>query len=296
MPSMTQEQFKIFLENEPLVHADPTRAMVDHAFLERPSGSLYYGTGLATPKAASIGLPFDVLVLILVAEKVRRQFGLDTINHHIADTHALTNDFCNKEDVRAMAEEYRDILSRIARVANIPLAVRFSSEFDSSDTYHALLARVKTDKAEYVKRELADILWYHDMHDVRFKLGWLVQSTEIEIGFDERLYDREFRRVCQVPLSFGYVVAGRTLDLKRMRASPYISVPGENRILFKPGERVRAKFEAALPQWGEDKTLGGVTRHLRNILRLWDRLTGNPVARGADVLDRVQAIIDLVFG
>lgn len=292
---MTEAELRTFLQNEPLFHAEPSLAMIDSAFREEPSGSIYYGTGLTTSKAPSIGLPFDVLILILGAEKLRRQLGLTRIYHHIADTHALTNSFCTPEGVAAMAAEYREVVGKIAKAANIPIEVRLSSEFDRTAEYEALLGRVVTDKAEYVRRELTDMLWYREKDGVRLKLGWLLQAGESELGFDERLYDREFRARCDEHMSFAYVVAGRTLDPKRMRASPYIAVADERRILFKPGEDVRAKVEQALPDWGADKTMGGLVRHLSGILRLWDRLTVSQPPRGADVYVRVQALIDQIL-
>jgi hypothetical protein len=285
---------KAFLENEPLIHAAPTLEMLSPEFLEKPQGAIYYGTGLATPKAPSVGLPFDVLVLVLAAEKLRRHFGLTTIHHHIADTHALTNPFCTPEGVSKLATEYREVLARIAKVTGIKLQVHLSSEFDQTSEYRSLLAKVQTDKNEYVKRELADMLWYNTKHEVSLKLGWLLQSGEAELGFDERLYDREFKKESLGNLSFGYVVAGRTFDKQRMKASPYIAIPGETRILLKPDTNVRETYQKAQAAW-PDKTLGGALKHLNNIVRLWERLTETQISRDGDVLDRVQAIINRIF-
>lgn len=292
---MNIDDLRKFLQNEPLIHAEPTLAMMDSEFVMKPEGSIYFGTGLTTPRAPSVGLPFDILIFLLGAEKLRRQFGMKEIFHHIADTHALTNAFCTREGIAAMAAEYRDVVGRIARIAKIPVKVQLSSEFDATPEYEALLATVKTDKAEYVKRELADMLWYRKQHDVHLKLGWLVQATESELGFDERLYDREFRAQCDAHMSFAYTVSGRTLDLKRQKVSPYISIGDEHRILLKPGEDVHAKITEAAPNWNGDKTFGGLTGQMNAVLRLWERITETPLGRGQDVFDRVQMLIDLIF-
>ena len=292
---MNQDELKKFLQNEPLMHAEPTLGMLDAGFLEKPQGSIYFGTGLTTPRAPSVGLPFDILIFLLTAEKLRRQFGMDKIYHHIADTHALTNAFCKREGIAQMAAEYKDVVSRIARLAKIPVVVQLSSEFDATESYDALLATVVTDKAEYVKRELADMLWYRKQHDVRLKLGWLVQASESELGFDERLYDREFRAVCDAHMSFAYTVSGRTMDLKRQKVSPYISIADEHRILLKPDEDVSAKVAMMTPEWNGDKTYGGLTNQLSATLRLWERLTETSVGRGQPVFERVQLLINLIF-
>ncbi len=291
---MNRQEFLKLLQNEPLVHAVPTMAMTHPLLFEHQAGSIYYGTGLSTPRAASIGLPFDVLILVLVAEKLRKALGLKAIHHHIADTHALTNSFCTSEGVAAMATQYREVLGRIAEVTGIPLQVHLSSEFDRTDVYHKLLDTIVSDKAEYVRRELADMLWYRRQHNVHLKLGWLVQATETKVGFDERLYDREFLARCDYTMSFAYVVAGRTLDPKRPKASPYISVAGEGRVLFTPGQNVREMVEAAIQNWAGDKKLGGVIQHWNAILRLWDRVSKTPAPKEGDVIDRVQALIDII--
>ena len=291
---MNEKDLVKILQNESLIHVKPTLEMIHPSFIESPRGSVYYGTGLATPKAPSIGLPFDVLILVLNAELLRRKFSLDQIHHHIADTHALTNSFCTKESVAGMAKEYCEILERIAKVTGIKLNIHLSSEFDQTPDYREIFAMIKTIKNEYVHRELTDMLWYHDKHNVHLKLGWLIQDTETEIGFDERLFDREFRAVCDGTMSFAYSVAGRTFDPKRMRTSPYIAIDGETRVLLKPDENAREKFETGVQLWNGDRKVGGTISHLNAILRLWDRICPTPLPRG-DIIDRVQSVIDLIF-
>ena len=100
-----REDIETILQNEPLIHASASLDGLFFPWDESRGGSIYYGTGLTTPKAPSIGLPFDVLILVLVAERMRTLLGLTEIHHHIADTHALTNSFCTKEQVDAMAQE-----------------------------------------------------------------------------------------------------------------------------------------------------------------------------------------------
>jgi hypothetical protein len=289
----TEELEKVFL-NEPLIQAGPTLSGLVLPFKEDGTASLYYGTGLTTPRAPSIGLPFDVLILIFVAERLRRLFGLSEIHHHIADTHALTNDFCTPEGVAHMSENYRATLERIAKATGIPLRVHLSSEFDSTPEYQSILDGIKTDKGEYVRRELADMLWYKQQHKVMLKLGWLMQAGEQDVGFDERLYDNEFRVRCDAALSFAYTVPGRTLNRQRSRVSPYISIADENRILFTNGELVAEKFARGIEDWNGDKTAGGTLRHLNSIMRLWDRLSETKIPPSKNVLERVQMVINLI--
>ena len=145
-----------------------------------------------------------------------------------------------------------------------------------------------------MKREVTDILWYQKKEDVRLKLGWLVQGGETAVGFDERLYDREFRKLCKEEMSFAYCVSGRTFDKQRMKAPPYISIEGETRILLKPNEDVRKKYNEAVQKWG-DKNLGGAVKHLSLILRLWEKMTDSQIPHDMDTLDRTQYLINSIF-
>lgn len=292
---MNRDGITKLIQNEPLLHAEATLKMLHPSLFEEGGGGIYFGTGLTTPKSPSIGLPFDVLMFVLVAEKLRRAFSLQKIHHHIADTHALTNTFTDPMVVKKLALEIREVMQRITRITDFPIEVHLSSEFDQMSAYIALMNQIPSDQGEYVQRELADIQWYHRTLGVRLKLGWMIQAGEAEIGFDERLYDEAFRRQCDPTMSFGYIVAGRTLDPRRQKVSPYISIREEQRILLRPDERVREKIETALPQWNGDRKLGGVFRHLNAIVRLWDRLAPVPVPQKGDPIDRVQALIQLIF-
>lgn len=279
---------------EPLLHAVPSLKVLNLARVKASGGSIYYGTGLCTRTALSIGLPFDVLILVLVAEYLRRMLGLKSIYHHIADTHALSNSFCTKESVGAISEEYKKLLERIAEVVGIPLVVRQSSSFDTSLKYRSLLDTIQSEKGEYVERELADILWYRTECSVSLKLGWLIDPGAKRMGFDERLFDTEFLSCCDINMDFAYTVSGRTFDRERPRVSPYVSVPGETRLLFKKGEDVQSKYAQGLHNWNRVETMGSAIGTLTAVMHLWDRVSHTRVPSHANLMDRVQAIIDTV--
>jgi hypothetical protein len=258
------------------------------------SGVIYYGTGLSTSSALSVGLPFDVLGVVLTAERLRRHMGLGHIYHHVADTHALSNDFANPCEVAERSESVIDIMRRVKDHLSLDhLTVMLSSSFDKSEEYSRIVEQVDKKKGDYVRRELADMLWYRKYRNVAIKVGWILQSGPVREGFDERLYDNEFRRQFGDSLSFVYLKAGRTFDQRRPKASPYISIPNESRILLAPGEKVEAKIDAARKKW-PDKTLGGALSHLNAVVRLYDQLSPCPTERGP-LHERVQSIIDRIF-
>lgn len=292
--SMNQERLATLVRNEPLIEAEPSIRGIMPSLLTAGGGAIYYGTGLTTPRSLSVGLPFDVLGMVLTAEKLRRTLGLTKVIHHIADTHALTNSFATPEAVSALADDVEHTLARVsAHLAMPELAVIRSSTFDSDPAYAELLATIHTAKGNYVRRELADMLWYGQRHGLVLKMGWIIQATETEEGFDERLYDAEYLRLFGTDLSFVYLKAGRTFDSRRRKVSPYISVPGEQRILLRADEKVQEKIDAALAQW-PDKTLGGAIKHLKAIVRLYDELAKEPAGSGT-LPEKVQRIIDRIF-
>jgi hypothetical protein len=295
--TMTTERLKTLLQNEPLIEAKPSIEGVQENLLTAKGGAIYYGTGLTTPRALSLGLPFDVLGMILVADKLRGVLGLGQIIHHIADTHALTNEFASAEAVDKLAVSAESTLRLVAAHLNLPqLTVVRSSSFDSSNDYQQIVKAVETEKGDYVRREIADMRWYRARYNLALKLGWIIQSTEVAEGFDERLYDREYRHLGGSDVSFVYLKAGRTFDYRRPKASPYIAVPNEQRILLVAGERVADKINAAIEMWPDKataKNLGGAINHLGNIVRLYERRIGS-IGSGT-VIDKVQLIIDRIF-
>lgn len=291
--NISMERFVTLLRNEPLIEAEPSIHGISPSLFSQKEGAIYYGTGLTTPRALSIGLPFDVLGMVMTAEKLRRALNLTKIIHHIADTHALSNEFASKEVVEKIAQDAEKTMSIVAAHLNIPeLIVVRSSSFDNLAEYKLLMDKIETSKGDYVHRELADVLWYRTKFNMVLKIGWIIQASKVAEGFDERLYDSEYIRLFGTDLSFIYLKAGRTFDKKRPKVSPYISVPDEQRILLRADEPVREKFDRAMELW-PDKTLGGAVNHLNAIVRLYERLM-EPIGR-ATLPEKIQTIINRIF-
>ncbi|HSX32777.1 MAG TPA: hypothetical protein VLF91_00350 [Candidatus Saccharimonadales bacterium] len=284
------------VRNEALIEAEPSMQLLDpNTINAEPGGSIYYGTGLTTPRAISIGLPFDVLGMMLTAEKVRRAGQFDQVYHHIADTHAKTNDWIDPAAVDEVAARTVDTLEQVKR--NLGLDhfqfVR-SSSFDHEPDYEALVQSFdSSEEHEYVRREMADMEWYRTRGDVRIKMGWIIQAKETAMGFDERRFDREYLRFHPGQMSFIYTKPGRTFDPSRPKASPYISVAGEGRLLLAPGVNVHEVFTAS-----GDPNLGGAKKHLENVVRAYEGIFGSLGKIGTDGVTfegKIQHIIDKCF-
>lgn len=284
------------IRNEALIEAEPSLHFLDQSSLDhRPGGSIYYGTGLTTPRAISEGLPFDVLGMMLTAERMRQAGGFEHVYHHIADTHAKTNDWIDPEAVDRVAERTVDTLERVRRGLGLGhfQFVRASS-FDTTPEYASLVdSFAGSEEHEYVRREMADMEWYRTRGDVRIKMGWIIQAKETDMGFDERRFDREYLRFHPGQMSFIYTKPGRTFDTSRPKASPYISVAGEGRLMLAPGVDVQEAFAAV-----GDPNLGGARKHLQNIVRAYEGLYGSLGKIGQDGVtfeSKVQHIIDKCF-
>ncbi|HEY1064056.1 MAG TPA: hypothetical protein VGE30_02025 [Candidatus Saccharimonadales bacterium] len=294
-PEERYEKVVKLIRNDALIEGEPSLQFLNEDVFVEPGGSLYYGTGLTTPNAISVGLPFDTLGMMLTAEKVRRAGQFDKVYHHIADTHAKTNNWIDHAAVDHVAENVVATLDVVKQNLGLEgfVFVR-SSSFDTSNEYNALVqAFDSSDEHEYVRREMADMEWYRTHADVRIKLGWIIQAKETEMGFDERRFDREYLRFHPGQMSFIYTKPGRTFDTSRPKASPYISVDGEPRLLLAPNEDVAAKFASQ-----NDPGLGGAKKHLESIVRLYESLFGNLGKIGKDGVtfeSKVQAILDHCF-
>jgi hypothetical protein len=292
---MTEGQEKLttlqkLLQNEALVEAAPSVDGLNPDTVTTPGGSIYYGTGLSTSKELSIALPFDVLSMVLVAEKIRRATGMDTIYHFIADTHAKSNKLFPDEVVDQRAKETKEQLERM--FANLGLdhfQIIFASDFDKTPEYQEIYDGFDTDKHDYVKREVADIEWLRKFKDLKLKVGWIIQSSETNLGSDERVFDREYKDKMGNNISFVYLKPGRTFDKSRPKASPYIHIPTETRLLLSKNEDVKAKLEAATQVWG-DKHLGGARGYFIDIIRAYEKLIG-PLGN-IPIEEKIQAVID----
>lgn len=261
---------------------------------EAEGGALYFGTGLATSKAMSVGVPFDVVGMLLTARKIQGVLKLSRVIQLIADTHALSNTFTTPEDVSAMAEKMKDVSSRVAHLiglGDVYMPVK-SSDFDQTNGYREIFDGVVSDDHEYVRREWADIEYLRRTYKLVLKLSWIVDPKAKKVGFDERLYDLRFREVMGQSMSFIYVNPGRTLDPNRMKASPYISIAGERRILLDPQEDVHKKFADAEAEFGADK-FKSTRLHLSQIVTLYEEQVGAVI--GTSLEDKIQSIINAVF-
>lgn len=295
MGGVTTHKSKLvnLLKNEPFIEHEFSLPMIADSFWNSKGGALYYGTGLCNSHAITVGMPFDILAMVLVAEKLRSALGLSEVFHHIADTHALCNLPESRAAILQKAAEIETVMNKVVQKLGLShFVILRSSSFDSSPEYTNFMRQVDAQNGdnrneEYVQRELADMLWYQAKHGVVIKLGWAAS----DFSFDERWYDDKFVRCFGRSLSFIYTKAGRAFS-RKIRVVPYIAITEEDRILLRAGEPVEEKFNRAAQHSRED-TVNGVANYFAAICRLYERLV-RPLEKRS-IPQKIQQIIDHIF-
>lgn len=282
-----------FLENEPLIE---TKSSLDGIENEIVGKSIYYGTGLTTAKAMSVGIPFDVLEMFLLAEKIKRHLQLERVIQLIADAHALSNPFVEPNKADALSQTITQTMGLVAKtVANVnSFIILRSSDLAAIPEYDELYKSIATDDHEYVRREWTDILYLKKRFDLAVKLSWIIDPKAKKVGYDERLFDLRFREITGESMSFIYALPGRTLDANRPKASPYIAIPGEKRIMLEPDERVKEKLERAKDELPE-KMYNTLLKHLTHIIELFGELTKERVNPDLPVHEQVSIVLKRIF-
>ena len=157
--------------------------------------------------------------------------------------------------------------------------------------FQKILSSIPDMQNQYLRRELADMLWFTQQNNVRLKLGWSINNDPVAQGHDERFFDAEIKRLhAALPLSFLHCKAGRTFDPRRPKTSPYIAIANEPRILLKPDEHVLEKIAAAKVACNPE-LFRATMSHLRMIVRLFESLFIRIPKNNPE--EKIQFIIDL---
>lgn len=284
---------------EPLLVTRPSLdALAGGGFSSAPR-AVFVGIGLVTPDAVSRVLPLDVLGILLPAERLRRAVGAERLVVLVADDNALENDLDPGQirQVSRRAEEAQHLLERIGRrICPGRMTVQTAAELHQSPAYQRILAQVDEaapdDEHGYFKQEVADIELLDRCWGGVLKVGWTVSaSRDLRRRRDEVAFDRRFRRWRRRPLMSVYCRAGRSLDDRQLKASPYIAVDPQRRICLQPDEQVAAKLQRAA-EWASPGTVNGVRNHLRALTRTYSQMI---TALEGTVEQRAQAVIEQIF-
>jgi hypothetical protein len=244
----------------------------------------------------STGLPFDALGMLLAAEQLRRAADAPLVVALIADRHALSNGFPSQL-VEARACAVQRELNTVRAALGLPLQVVRAESLHRTCSHREIVERVEDRAGQahpYFKLEVADTECLRREHHAIVKLGWALDGR-LEAPhdvLDERLFDLHFRKWIGADVGFAYVRPGRTLDMKRPLAAPYLALDAGRRLLLSPNELGDEKLERFLAQ-ATRQARAAVLGHLRRITRVYDRAIApldGPVA------ERVRAVLDHIYG
>lgn len=275
--------------NNPLFSTRLTDKEIGELGVQFKGKNIFFGIGLVTQKQISVATPFDILSMFFTAEQLRKFVHGKKIIVFIADQHARTNENISQDIIAKRASETIQLFKKIIHNFNLQhVSIIQTTHLNEVQEIRKIFASLPNFDNDYVKHEVADVCWLQKFHNVGIKLGWSMSSTLIIGGHDERFFDHTIQQFCPNVL-FLHLAPGRTFDDKRTRVSPYISIEGENRLVFQNNLCV----QDALHQFKKEcspETFKATLRHLSQIARLYDDLFG-PIKQKT-LTEKLQILTD----
>lgn len=276
----------------PLFETAPSTEAVDGATRALHAKTVFAGVGLVSAGAVTRALPLDVMGLLLSAEQARRTLAAERLIVLVADTHARESG-APRELLERRSAQYVALLRGIAdgcgfRNMHVVLGSEWERDPAYRRTFEAVACSAPAETDPYVLREVADIAHVERTHGSVIKVGWALQRSRDNVKRDERLFDEAFERWVGGAACFVYSKAGRALDDRRHKVSPYVVSDETRRICIDPSESVADKLARARAEVSHS-TFRGVHNHLHALTRSYCQLV-RPL-RG-EVAERAQAVID----
>jgi len=130
---LVKQNIITFLRNEPLIIKDESINRFDSDIITRES-SIFAGIGLCTDHEVTAGVPFDVLGIILTAEKLRRKLAMKRIILQIADNHAQSNNLIPADELTNVAVSVKFTIQKILDELDlIHISLFLSSQIGKTD-------------------------------------------------------------------------------------------------------------------------------------------------------------------
>src|SRR6185369_4597184 len=210
---------------------------------------IYSGFGVVGRQGVSENVPFDILSMIIVAEKARRAVVGSGITFLIADTHASVTGDYDPQAIDRAADWRETIVYRACDSLGVPDPQVFrASAIEQDDLYRSLLQTVTLlgrSEGEYFIREACDLEFFRRANGIGAKIGWSLTASSRKPGrFDERAFDNIYKEIFSEgnEMAFLYATAGRTLDPKRQQAAPYLDFSPDKRVLLTAQQNIATKL------------------------------------------------------
>lgn len=285
----------IVLQN-PLIASRPSLLSLKRSQLHSSPNAVFLGIGLCSKTQLSLGLPIDVLGMLLSAEEIRRRLQIPSLLVLIADSHARINHF-DPWQIGKLSQRWSEVLGLIKDAFSLShMKIIRASTFHNSKEYmeifSKLSARIASSELDYFIEEISDMVYFNRNLGNMIKVGWTISSSGKSLSnFDEMAFDDCFRKWIGNHLGFVYCKAGRVLDVQHHKASPYIVSDPRRRICLTTNEPIYQKLH-----WAEknmsNSIVRGVRKHLKNIARSFSSLI-DPLDGILEV--RLHSILSKIF-
>jgi hypothetical protein len=229
------------------------------------TSSLWFGVGLGSHKGlATKELPLDFLVMLGIAELLKRELELKEGYVLIADAHLpSTLPFYNPDKIQELAEERKSQITSICERLGFSgwKIFRASQEIPYETIMKEEKNAFKAHLPDYLVRELCDMIFLRAEKSL-IKVGWSSKG----MCLDERWYDGYYPGD---DVSFVYTKPGQRIVGGAVPPYLHVGDPSE-RLLLRPSEEIKEKFER-MPQ--------GTKRFYAHLTNLLARL-GLPLPGG----------------
>lgn len=250
--------------------------------------TVFFGTGLASTTAPSLGFGLDLLSTILTSLKVKRIVGAKEILHLISTTGYNISENTREELLKKQKDTIEKIISNlgISNEYKLILSSDFinTSEFlkiyENTNNKLSLFSDVENfdQFGPYTILQTALCKYLYEKEDVKIKIGWMVRDTErpskvsednarelIEVGHLNEFYFDEIYRYAYPEDNYSFLYTPPALGLDGKCSPPYTVTEVDNRPLIdedvgqyyqkyvesmnNPSRDTRKKLKKAIQNW-----------------------------------------------
>ncbi len=267
----TIKELELFCKKEKLIEENPSIKGINPLTGFDKKNPLFFGIGGGNHQQLSKGLPFDVLSMILIGQKLKQSFKLGPCYIFLANETTCVNGF-TKQAVDKLMTGQKELLEIVLKGLGIErdwkifLETNLENTFglETKNRYQELIADAKQVpfmKGSYYCRETAATL---TLVEDGIKIGWSGNG----LRNDERVFDQAtifYTQQREIPhkVSYIYVPPGiRTCSKIVERVPPYLLLKPEKRICLNSLEDPITKIERGNGLWSKlsRKMFGGIVQ------------------------------------
>lgn len=301
-------KLEMFVKQERLIEVNPSTAGINALTkLEKqnPAAPLFFGIGGGSWRELSKGLPFDVLSMVLVGQKIKQILGLGQCYILLANSTTRINGFSKKAVDKVMIGQ-KDLLQIVLDGLGIKNDWEVFLETNLEEVigpeakarYESIVAiadKMPLIGNHYYSRETAITLIFGGI-----KIGWHAKGVKN----DERVFDQKtalYAKHNETPhtTSYIYTPAGIRICPKIVeRAPPYVLLWPKKRLCLNYLEDPVAKIRANGGLWSKAsrKLFGGTAQLFEEIILGKEiPISGERSFKGQGIAEKTDFILQHIF-